>query len=672
MVNHSTKSMLAPVASFLGRLARDRAANVLAIFAACIPPILILVGGGIDMSRAYMAQTSLQNACDAGVLAGRRAQTVSGVWTATEVAKANKMFNFNFNSTSQRTNASGTAFTPTDAGGGVISGTASTTIPTTIMKIFGTNTFSLSATCSAKFVISNIDVMMVLDTTGSMACNPDGSNCNSSSTSKIEGLKSAIRSFYYTLASSVPATGTRVRFGFVPYAGTVNMKNLVTAGDIPQGYLADTNTYQTQQFHFDQMITTGGTSSAPVISYETYASDIQQSDCDNYGVNAYPSSGNNPVSTGTPPGTVVKTTYSYFSWTKTGTSGGRRNSVDIGTCVRKLSKVTSTGQTVTGYSLDPTNPYRYVQDTVSTSGIKTGAAVNLATGVSSASTVPATGYTDGYYNMVELANLAGTANVTKTSYTWTGCIEERATVNSLISATNIPAGATDLDLTTAPSTADSTRWKPYVSQMVFDRGGSATVDTSSQKSAMTEYCVPAAQKFTTVDTSVPATVPSWIETYLGTLYAWGGTYHDIGMIWGARLANPNGIMATNVNAGNLSSVNRNLIFLTDGDMSPYCNALYSAYGLEYLDHRVAPSTTLTGTSCDNYLIPYNNGRFLAACQLAKNMGYTVWMIGFGQALTTEMTTCASSGRAYYASDNAALQAAFRTIAASVADLRIES
>jgi hypothetical protein len=202
--------------------------------------------------------------------------------------------------------------------------------------------------------------------------------------------------------------------------------------------------------------------------------------------------------------------------------------------------------------------------------------------------------------------------------------------------------------------------------MVFDRGGSATVDTSSQKSAMTEYCVPAAQKFTTVDTSVPATVPSWIETYLGTLYAWGGTYHDIGMIWGARLANPNGIMATNVNAGNLSSVNRNLIFLTDGDM------LYSAYGLEYLDHRVAPSTTLTGTSCDNYLIPYNNGRFLAACQLAKNMGYTVWMIGFGQALTTEMTTCASSGRAYYASDNAALQAAFRTIAASVADLRIES
>jgi hypothetical protein len=144
------------------------------------------------------------------------------------------------------------------------------------------------------------------------------------------------------------------------------------------------------------------------------------------------------------------------------------------------------------------------------------------------------------------------------------------------------------------------------------------------------------------------------------------------MIWGARLANQGGIMSSNVISGNLTSVNRNLIFLTDGEMSPYCEGFYSAYGVEYLDRRVAPATTLTGTACDDYLTPYNNGRFLAACQLAKNLGYTVWVIGFGQALTTEMTTCASSGRSYYATDNTALSTAFRSIASQIADLRLES
>ena len=157
-----------------------------------------------------------------------------------------------------------------------------------------------------------------------------------------------------------------------------------------------------------------------------------------------------------------------------------------------------------------------------------------------------------------------------------------------------------------------------------------------------------------------------------TLYAWGGTYHDIGMIWGARLANPNGIMSSNVNSGNLTSVSRHIIFLTDGQMAPDCQGLYSAYGHEYLDNRVMPAYGSWGNACNAQLTTYHNGRFLAACQRAKDMGYTVWVIGFGQSLTTEMTACASAGRSYYASDSATLQTTFRTIASQVADLRLKS
>jgi len=626
--------------------------------------VLILVGGGIDMSRAYMTQTSLQNACDAGVLAGRRAQAKSGTWSTAEQQKAQRMFTFNFLGTASSANASSTTFTPANAGSGVISGSATTTIPTAIMQIFGTPNFTLTATCSAEFQLSNIDVMMVLDTTGSMEDNPDGTNCYPCTTSKIEGLKSAIRSFYYTLAASVPAGGTtRVRFGFTPYNGSVNIRNLVASGDIPSSYLTSSTNYQTRLAWFNTAVNNPSTGPATPTT-ETYGSAISQSDCNNYATNDYPTSGSNPVTTGTAPANVTTVTYSFGSWAKTGTTGSGKNKTDVGTCVRNVSTTTTTY--TTAYKL---SGYRYTQDAVDTSTLKTLAATTIATGLTSSSTVP----TAGYYDMVQLGSLAGTTNVTTGSLTWGGCVEERSSVNSLIAAGSIPSGATDLDLASAPA-GDSTRWHPYIAELVYDRGQTATLDLSagsSQIASTTDYCPPAAQKLTTVDTSAPTTVPSWIETYLASLYPWGGTYHDIGMIWGARLANPNGIMAANVNAGNLTSVSRHIIFLTDGAMSPYKN-VYSAYGVEYLDNRVAPSANLNSTAYQTYLTPYHNGRFLAACQRAKDMGYTVWLIGFGQTLTTEMTACASGGRAFYASDTTTLQSTFRQIAAQVADLRLKS
>ncbi len=670
MINHYVEKLGSSEPSLLKRLASDVSGNVLAITAACVPPILLLVGGGIDMSRAYMAQTALQNACDAGVLAGRRAQIRSGAWGTSEQAKAARMFNFNFHGTSQSANATDTSFVPLNAGGGVISATASTTVPTTIMKIFGTSNFSLSAACSAEFQMSNVDVMMVLDTTGSMACDPDGTDCDSDSTSKIEGLKTAIRSFYSTMAGAVtPGSAARVRFGFVPYAGTVNIRNLVAAGDIPASYLADAAPYQTRLYKFDKPIY-AGTPGTPSDSYETYSSAISQANCNSYGNNTYPTAGSNPVITGAAPANTTSRTYSFSSWTKTGTSGNGSNKVDVGTCIRKVATVVST-YTITAYGLSDT-PYRYAQSTVTTSAIKALGAVPLATGVSSASTVPAAGYTTGLYDMVALGALAGATNISRSNYTWTGCIEERSTVNSLISASSIPAGATDLDVASAPTATASSQWKPYVSQLAVDRGQTAALNSTSAIASMTEYCTPAAQKFTTVDTSNPATVPAWIESYLTTLYAWGGTYHDIGMIWGARMAHPSGIMASNVNAGNLDQISRHIIFLTDGEMAPNCRGLYSAYGHEYLDNRVMPASGTTGTTCNSQLANYHNGRFLAACQRAKEAGYTIWVIGFGQTLTPEMTSCASGGRSYYASDTATLQTTFRTIAAQVADLRLKS
>ena len=58
--------------------------------------------------------------------------------------------------------------------------TVSTTVPTVIMKLFGKNSISVSATCSGRNDYSNIDIVLVLDTTGSMACKPEytGTECS--------------------------------------------------------------------------------------------------------------------------------------------------------------------------------------------------------------------------------------------------------------------------------------------------------------------------------------------------------------------------------------------------------------------------------------------------------------------------------------------------------------
>jgi Flp pilus assembly protein TadG len=56
-------SKSARAVGLLGRLARDRKGNTIALIAASTAPLLALIGGGIDMSRGYLAQTRLTPAC---------------------------------------------------------------------------------------------------------------------------------------------------------------------------------------------------------------------------------------------------------------------------------------------------------------------------------------------------------------------------------------------------------------------------------------------------------------------------------------------------------------------------------------------------------------------------------------------------------------------------------
>lgn len=625
--------------SLVGRITtalfRDERANSLPIFAASLVPLLAVVGGGVDASRGYLTKTQLQNACDAGVLAGRRAMAKSGTYEDTEKAKATRMFDANFDA--GLLEATNVSFVTQAGSEGDVTGQATARIPTLLMHYFGSDNLSFNVDCMAELQIANTDVMFVLDTTGSMAG------------TRIAGLRDAVRDFHTTIASSVVDDDVRVRYGFVPYGMTVNARTLLTSGAMPADYISDTVSYQSRRFAF----TTPkhiGTAGSPSTVVETYGSTITSAQCDKYGDNDYPSSGNNPVNSGTAPSNTTQITYTKNSWTKTSGSGSSAK----GTCKRNKRTVVTSYTTV----YENSGFWRYIQTSLNVAPLKTFGNYQITTAASSTATTP----TSGYHDVRTLAQMSGTTGLTKTNYTWGGCIEERATVQDA-TMNPVPWGATDLDINSAPD-SDDTRWKPYFGPVEFYRNNNHTyVDSTSNLSSATEYCPAPMQLYREVDLT-PNVVPTWLNTYLNNLTAAGGTYHDIGMIWGGRLGSPNGIFADVVDDEPDRSTSRHVIFMTDGEMAPETD-YYSAYGLEKYDNRVAPQ----GTDRSG-LVAWHNARFIAACNAIKDEGYTVWVIGFGSSLTSQMQACATGHRAYFSNNVTELRATFRYIASQVADLRL--
>jgi Flp pilus assembly protein TadG len=615
------------------RLAKDQGGNTLAIAAASLVPLLALIGGGVDIGRAYMARTQLQSACDAAVLAGRRAMSVSGAYGDAEKSRAQRMFDFNFDAAAVR--AKDTQFSSEDNDLGQVNAIASTVMPTVIMAIFGKETIALNVACMAELQIANADVMFVLDTTGSMAG------------TRIAGLRDAVRDFHRTMNEAVKEDGTRIRYGFVPYSVTVNAKELVRGGDLPTLYFTQTTPYQSREALFNTPVYVGTTTNQGT-TVQTHGGAISEDQCHRYGRNEYPNwNGSNPETTGSAPGNVNTYTYSYGSWTPTGGGGG--------TCARNRSHQLTTYETKFRFTR-----WRYRQLDLDTADL-----VNLGTVPVAVDLTNAIADQAGWYDAITLAKNNGITlqNVAVSYSDWNGCIEERSTVNGA-SWNPIPDEAYDLDIDLEPY-SDATRWRPYWGAMVYRRNTYNAEETTTSRNSLAEACPSPMQLFREVELSDQVDdVPEWLESYLGNLAPRGNTYHDIGMIWGARLASSRGIFEENVNEGDHRSVSRHLIFMTDGQMEPNLN-VYSAYGVETFDNRIAPRNSNLAT-----VTARHNARFLAACEQAKAQGITLWVIAFGTGLTNNLRNCASSGRAYTSNNTDELRNTFKFIASQVADLRL--
>lgn len=231
---------------FLMRLRKDQRGNTLIMVGAAIFPMVAFIGSGMDMSRAYLVKTRLQQACDAGALAGRKAMAGTTLSTS-DKATAENFFRFNFPNGTMAT-----APLVVDAGGvegpnkitisldanKQVGMTATAVMPNMLMQVFGFNQQEIKVSCKAEEYYVNTDVMLVLDTTGSMNCAiTDPLSCSQATektNSKMLDLRNAVKKLYVNLRPAqiaLEAKSLRMRVGWVNYSTTVNVGKLLYAQD---------------------------------------------------------------------------------------------------------------------------------------------------------------------------------------------------------------------------------------------------------------------------------------------------------------------------------------------------------------------------------------------------------------------------------------------------------
>jgi hypothetical protein len=672
MIHKTAKKTKVERRSLFQRLLKSTSGNTLAMGAAAIVPLIGMIGGGLDMSRAYLVRTKMQQACDAAALAARK-KLAGGTITAGVIPgeihdHADDFFDINFaegDYGSENVN-----FALTSGGDTRMDGAASVDLPMALMQVLGFGDMEIAVECSAELNLPNVDVMLVLDQSGSM-----------NSGTRMPDLRDAVFAFYDEMMAAAPP-GARIRIGAVPYSGTVNVGRILYNSN--PNWIADSWQYQTRVAEFvpggavgARKVPVGAieaSSLSELAPKQRYLVPYEYSDWEIVGLYEDENEDNLPGN-------------SPFRWPSTGAAsdrcqiavngeGGdwivgdelwRIDSDDFdddqidngpsgmrGACDLRIHRFRIEDpedyedlETLAGVPNPPVfDRYRHLEATIDTSAYKTFANVVTQTG------------TQG-------------ANVTSS---WNGCIEERQTA-PVTNFDPIPATALDLDINLVPDpTKPETQWKPQWRQITYarrdrDNQSPAEWTTTSDRSTHSFNCPSEALKLQEFPLS-GGSRNSTFENYINGLTPQGGTMHDIGMIWAGRFITGNGLFtAENATAPNGDPISRHIIFMSDGEMGADPRN-YIAYGNANMDGRFMGFKG-SGRWSEAETAAVNNKRLAAICERIKNENITIWTVTFEYPQNTFTRACASgTNRAYEANGGTELAAAFRRIAGSIAELRL--
>lgn len=236
------------------------------------------------------------------------------------------------------------------------------------------------------------------------------------------------------------------------------------------------------------------------------------------------------------------------------------------------------------------------------------------------------------------------------SSVWEGCIEERSTYSQAGQSTIRISGDVDqADIDAVSTSNDNLKWQPY--------DDVATDGERGTFANLTRFCPARASRL-----SPYATEQAFQVAVNGSLSRVGGyTNHDIGIMWGMRYLSGTGMFqADNPEEINDIRVARHIIFLTDGEMTAD-SFNYSSFGIPDASDRMSGFGSL---------VSKHQTRFLNACNRARQMGATIWVIALDVGSTDDIRACASGDDHFFVSDGSDLDRVFDLIGKGIGRLRL--
>ncbi|MCR4377033.1 MAG: pilus assembly protein [Rhodospirillales bacterium] len=241
------KNNLDKATSFL-HLTQHFSANqrgaVAVLFALSVIPLMVMAGMAVDLSRAYLVKTRLSHALDSAGLAVGSMRT-----TSTNSTYLESQFT-NFVTANYPDAQEGTVHNLTFVdNGGIISVTGKATVETVFMGLIGVNSITVSANAEVVVETSGLELVMVLDNTGSMSSN-----------NKMSDMKAASLELIDILFGNETAPDL-LKVALVPFDNTVNI------GTASSAYVTNPSAYDW-----------GSSSWGGCVMARAYPADVQDTD----------------------------------------------------------------------------------------------------------------------------------------------------------------------------------------------------------------------------------------------------------------------------------------------------------------------------------------------------------------------------------------------------------
>lgn len=197
-------------------LINARDGNVAMIFALCLIPLMLFMGGAVDLSRQRGSEVGAQNALDAALLSVAHQALDNDDQELT--SKGREWFDAHMTNSKLDIQS----FTIVKKGK-VLEAEVVGTVDTTLLGLMGIDKLTVRRTAQVRFGVQKVEIALVLDTTGSMQEKVSGSGgSNGNSQTKLKAMQDAANDMMNALETASNGTG-QLEVSLIPFATYVNV-----------------------------------------------------------------------------------------------------------------------------------------------------------------------------------------------------------------------------------------------------------------------------------------------------------------------------------------------------------------------------------------------------------------------------------------------------------------